>query len=196
RLLDNWSEFLNEPSDIDPLTRMAVAHYQFEAIRPFTDRNGRTGRIMNVLMLCDAGLLHLPLLYLSRYIIETKDEYYRLLRLVTSEAAWEDWVLYIVESVRVTSSRSRELIDRIEAVQAGVLEAVRDAVGVANHDFVALLMEHPYARSRDVMERCGVSRPTAVKWLRALVERGTLGESRIGREVLFINRPLMTVLAT
>lgn len=96
-LLDNWSVFLNEPSELDPLVRMAAAHYQFEAIHPFTDGNGRTGRIMNILMLCDAGLLHLPLLYLSRYVIETKDEYYRLLGRVTSDGAWEEWVLYMVE---------------------------------------------------------------------------------------------------
>ena len=93
KLLDNWSAFLNEPSGLDPLVRMAVAHYQFEAIHPFTDGNGRTGRIMNILMLCDAGLLHLPLLYLSRYVIETKDEYYRLLGLVTSDEAWEEWLI-------------------------------------------------------------------------------------------------------
>ncbi|PJI86534.1 Fic family protein [Luteimicrobium subarcticum] len=193
-LLDNWSTFLNEPSDLDPLVRMAVAHYQFEAIHPFTDGNGRTGRIMNVLMLCDAGLLHLPLLYLSRYFIEHKDEYYRLLRLVTSDGAWEEWVLYVVEGVRSVAARTCELIDRIEDVQAGVLDAVREVAGSANHDLVALLMEHPYARSIEVIERCGVSRPTAVKWLRGLVAAGVLEEVRAGRQVLFINRPMMGVL--
>lgn len=194
RLLDNWSAFLNEPTDLDPLVRMAVAHYQFEAIHPFTDGNGRTGRIMNVLMLCDAGLLHLPLLYLSRYIIESKDEYYRLLRLVTSEGSWEDWVLYVVEGVRATSLRTCELVDRIEDAQSSVLDAVRTVVGSANHDLVALLMEQPYARSLDVMEHCGVSRPTAAKWLRGLVAEGTLQELRVGRQVLFINKPMMSVL--
>lgn len=194
RLLDNWSAFLNEPTDLDPLVRMAAAHYQFEAIRPFTDGNGRTGRIMNVLMLCDAGLLHLPLLYLSRYIIESKDEYYRLLRTVTADGAWEDWVLYVIEGVRATSVRTSELIDRIEGVQATVLDDIRGVVGSANHDLAALLMEHPYARSLDVMERCGVSRPTAVKWLRGLVAGGTLHELKIGRQVLFINQPMMSVL--
>ena len=195
-LLDNWSAFLNERTDLDPLVRMAVAHYQFEAIHPFTDGNGRTGRIMNVLMLCDAGLLHLPLLYLSRYIIESKDEYYRLLRLVTSEGAWERWVLYVVEGVRAVSLRTCELIDRIEDVQAQVLDAVRSVVGTANHDLVALLMEHPYARSADVMERCSVSRPTAVKWVRGLVGAGVLEDYKVGRQVLFINRPMMQVLTS
>ena len=195
-LLDNWSVFLNERSDLDPLVRMAVAHYQFEAIHPFTDGNGRTGRIMNVLMLCDAGLLHLPLLYLSRYIIESKDEYYRLLRLVTSEGAWEQWVIYVIEGVRAVSARTCDLIDRIEDVQAQMLDAVRAVVGSANHDLVALLMEHPYARSADVMERCDVSRPTAIKWLRGLVAAGILEEYKVGRQVLFINRPMMRVLTS
>jgi Fic family protein len=196
KLLDNWSAFLNEPSDLDPLVRMAVAHYQFEAIHPFTDGNGRTGRIMNVLMLCDAGLLHLPLLYLSRYIIETKDEYYRLLGLVTSDEEWEQWVLYVVEGVRSTSVRTVGLIERIEEVQAALVDEVRRVLGSVNHDLVALLMEHPYARSRDVMERCEVSRPTAAKWLRALVATGALHEMRVGREVLFINVEMMRVLTS
>lgn len=194
-LLDNWSVFLNEPSELDPLVRMAAAHYQFEAIHPFTDGNGRTGRIMNILMLCDAGLLHLPLLYLSRFIIETKDEYYRLLGRVTSDGAWEEWVLYMVEGVRVTSVRTVGLIERIEAVQAYLVEEARKVLGSANHDLIALLMEHPYARSRDVMERCEVSRPTAAKWLRALVAAGALQEMKVGREVLFINVEMMKALS-
>src|SRR5690606_20318820 len=162
-LLDDWSEFLNAPSDLDPLVRMAVAHYQFEAIHPFTDGNGRTGRIMNVLMLCDAGLMHLPLLYLSRYIIESKDDYYRLLRLVTSDGAWEPWVRYIVDGVRVTAERTTRVVDNIDKVQERLLDHVRQVVGSANGDLLAVLMEQPYARVRDVIDRCGVSRPTASK---------------------------------
>jgi Fic family protein len=195
-LLDNWSFFLNEPTELDPLVQMAVAHYQLEAIHPFTDGNGRTGRIMNVLMLCDAGLLHLPLLYLSRYIIESKDEYYRLLRGVTASGNWEPWVLYIVEGVRAVSLRTSELVDRIDAVQQGIIDAVRAVAGSANQDLVAVLMEHPYARSADVIGKCGVSRPTATKWLRGLVSAGVLDELRVGRQVLFINRPLMRVLTS
>lgn len=196
RLLDNWSEFLNEPTDLDPLVRMATAHYQFEAIHPFTDGNGRTGRIMNVLMLCDAGLLHLPLLYLSRYIIDSKDEYYRLLLEVTSIGAWEPWTLYVLEGVRATASWTLALVERIDAVQQALIEQVRGVLGSVNHDFVALLMEQPYARSRGVMERCGVSRPTAVKWLRMLAAEGTLHELRIGRDVLYVNVPMMNVLTS
>lgn len=194
RLLDNWTDFVNRPSDLDPLVRMAVAHYQFEAIHPFTDGNGRTGRILNVLMLCDAGLLQLPVLYPSRHIIETKDEYYRLLAEVTSAGAWQAWILYMVESIRATSVRTLDLVRRISDVEVEVLAAVRSALGSANHDVISVLMEQPYARTRDVMSRSGVSRPTATKWLKALEEDGVLEGFRIGREVLYVNTRLMEVL--
>ncbi len=196
RLLDNWSAFLNDDSDLDPVVRMAVAHYQFEAIHPFTDGNGRTGRIMNVLMLCDAGLLQMPLLYLSRHIVETKDEYYRLLLAVTAEGAWEDWITYVLDGVGAIALRTLELVGQIETVRAEILEIARAAIGTANHDLVTVLMEQPYARVRDVIARCHVSRPTATKWLRAMTSAGVLRDLRVGREVLFINRPLMAVLSS
>lgn len=194
RLLANWTEFVNGDDDLDPLVRMAVAHYQFEAIHPFTDGNGRTGRVLNVLMLCAAGLLHEPLLYLSRHIIATKEEYYRLLREVTAREAWEEWILYMLEGVRATSASAIDLVDRIEAVQATLLDQVRTVIGTANRDLLDVLMEQPYARTRDVVERAGVSRPTASKWLRALVEAGALIEVKAGRELLYINAALMAAL--
>ncbi|ROR73107.1 Fic family protein [Bogoriella caseilytica] len=195
-LLRNWTRFINGESSLDPLVRMAVAHYQFEAIHPFTDGNGRTGRILNVLMLCAAGLLQLPLLYLSRYIIETKDAYYRRLLDVTASAAWEDWILYMLEGVRQTSIRTGRLVERIGEVQVGIGGVMREALGSVNADLLAVVMEQPYARTRDVMERCGVSRPTATKWLRALVRAGALETVPVGREVLYINVALMETLRT
>ncbi|MCL1897522.1 MAG: Fic family protein [Micrococcales bacterium] len=194
QLLENWTWWINHPSDLDPLVRMAVAHYQFEAIHPFTDGNGRTGRIMNVLMLCDAGLLRLPLLYLSRYIIETKDQYYQLLRGVTSDGNWRQWVSYILEGVRVTALQTTRIVDAIDLVQSELLDQMRGLFGSANHDLLTVLMEQPYCRTRDVMEVAGVSRPTAVKWLRSLVAAGTFEELRTGRDVLYINLPMMAVL--
>src|SRR5450756_896010 len=194
RLLDNWTDFVNAPSDLDPLVRMAVAHYQFEAIHPFTDGNGRTGRILNVLMLCAAGLLHLPVLYLSRHIIETKVEYYRLLTAVTASGAWEDWVRYLIEAVRSTAERTLDLVRRITDVETQLVDLTRTALGAANHDVIAVLMEQPYARTRDVIARCHVSRPTATKWLKELAHRDVLQELRVGREVLYINTRLMGVL--
>ena len=193
-LLDNWSEFVNGARSLDPLVRMAVAHYQFEAIHPFTDGNGRTGRILNVLMLCADGLLNLPILYLSRHIIETKDEYYRRLNDVTAAGAWEAWVTYMLEAVRTTADRTLTLVQRIVKVEERVADLMRGVFGAVNHDLLRVLMEQPYARTRDVMERCGVSRPTATKWLKALAQSGVLLEVRAGREVLYVNIRMMGVL--
>jgi Fic family protein len=194
KLLDNWSVFVNGSDNLDPIVRMAVAHYQFEAIHPFTDGNGRTGRIMNVLMLCDAGLLSLPVLYLSRHIIETKDEYYHLLEAVTSDGAWEDWITYLVSGVEETARRSLTIVDGITTVQHTLMTTIRTAVGSANHDVLAVLMEQPYVRARDIMRRCAVTRQTASRWLHVLEDAGVLSHVKVGREVLFVNLPLMAVL--
>ena len=104
-MLSNWEQFVHEESlELDPLVAMAVAHYQFEAIHPFTDGNGRTGRILNVLFLLERGLLNVPILYLSRYIVENKTDYYRLLNAVTRDGAWEEWLLYILRAVEETAT--------------------------------------------------------------------------------------------
>lgn len=193
-LLENWESFVNARSDLDPVVQMAISHYQFEAIHPFMDGNGRTGRILNVLMLCATGVLTDPLLYLSKYIIETKDEYYRLLQLVSSDSAWEEWILYILHGVEATASRGIRVIAGIATVQERLIGVVRTTAGTANQDLLNVLMEHPYSRIRDVVATCAVSRQTAARWLHALVESGELAQVRIGREVLFINLPLMKVL--
>ena len=103
-LLANWERFLHQTTEIDPLVRMAVAHYQFEAIHPFTDGNGRTGRVLNSLFFVSEGLLTLPILYLSRYIIQHNADYYRLLREVTRTDAWEEWVIFMLQGVQETAS--------------------------------------------------------------------------------------------
>jgi len=194
-LRDNWSMFLNDKTnDIDPLVKMAVAHYQFEAIHPFNDGNGRTGRIMNILMLCDAGLLAKPLLYLSRYIIETKDDYYKLLRSVTKDNQWELWIAYIIQGVLDTATRSLNVISQIEDVQRHLLDSIRQISGTANKDLQATLMQQPYSRIKNVMDICKVSRPTATKWLKELEENGELSSMQIGRELLYINTKFMNVL--
>ena len=194
RLLDNWTVFINDHGDLDPLVSMAVAHYQFEAIHPYTDGNGRTGRIVNVLMLCASGLLQLPVVYPSRTIIETKSEYYRLLRAVSAEGAWEEWVLYMVNCLAASAERTLALVESISDLEAALASDVREVLGMANRDLVLLLMEQPYVRMRDVVERCGVTRQTVARWLKPLVERGVLSDVRVGREVIFINEPLMALL--
>ncbi|WP_394553449.1 Fic family protein [Agromyces sp. MMS24-JH15] len=194
RKLANWADFLHGSAETDPLVRMAVAHYQFEAIHPFADGNGRTGRILNILMLVDAGLLQAPILYLSRYIIAHKDEYYRLLLAVTSAGDWEPWVVYMLDAVRETARATLVKIDAIQALQARVREQVRITSAGSNSDLLEVLFEQPYCRIANVIERCNVSRPTATKWLNELVALGTLHDLKVGRERLFINHAFLTIL--
>lgn len=196
RKLTNWSEFVHTQADIDPLIVMAVAHYQFEAIHPFEDGNGRTGRILNVLQLVEAGLLNSPILYLSRFIIQNKDEYYRRLLEVTSQGAWEQWIGFILRGLHETADRTLRKIDRIQELQSQVRAEIREnTTAGSNADLLDVLFENPYARIADVVERCGVSRPTATSWLNALVAAGALSGLKVGRERLFINVRFMRLLA-
>ena len=194
--LRNWEQYLNDDSDVDPLVRMAVSHYQFEAIHPFADGNGRTGRVLNVLVLVDAGLLSQPILYLSRYVIQNKSSYYSLLQGVTSDGDWEAWILFMLEGIRATAVSTLSKIDAIRELQAEFHADLRTAFkpGV-NADFLAVLFEQPYSRIGDVMRRCDVSRPTATSWLKTLVEAGVLTDVKTGRERLFVNSRFLRLLA-
>lgn len=193
-LLDDWARFIHQTKSLDPLVVMAVAHYQFEAIHPFADGNGRTGRILNVLLLVERGLLHAPILYLSRYIIGHKDEYYRLLLEVTRSGAWEQWALFVLSAVRETALLTIAKIDAIQHLQDHVRERMRALTVGPNSDMLDLLFEQPYTRIASVIARSGVSRPTATKWLNELERAGVLQSVRAGRERLFINVALLDVL--
>jgi Fic family protein len=193
--LSRLIEFIATPTDLDPLVVMGLAHYQFEAIHPFTDGNGRTGRILNILLLCQAGLLSQPVLYLSRYIVASKPDYYRHLREVTAEGAWGPWLLYLVRGVDETARRLVALVDSIQAVQSDMRESVARGTGRADATLVDVLMAQPYARIATVVERCHVTRPTASAWLKALSGAGgPLQRIQSGRQVLYLNEPLMDAL--
>lgn len=193
--LRNWERFLHDDSDVDPLIKMAVANYQFEAIHPFEDGNGRTGRVINILLLVSAGLVAQPILYLSRYVIENKSEYYARLQAVTSEADWENWILYTLEGIRQTSIFTMRKVAGIRELQHSMQEELRSTQPAgANADLLAVLFEQPYCRIRDVRKRCGVSRPTASKWLNALVDHGVLSSVKVGRERLYVNEQFVRLL--
>jgi Fic family protein len=193
--LSNWQDFVHNSPHLDPVVVMAIAHYQFEAIHPFEDGNGRTGRILNILLLVDAGLLHQPILYLSRFIIEQKSEYYARLQAVTERAEWEEWILYLLEGLRVTALWTVRKIDAILELQEQTRLVIRAVTtGGVNADLLAVLFEQPYCRIANVMEKCGVSRPTATGWLNALVGAGVLQDVKVGRERLFINMGFFDVL--
>jgi len=180
---------------MDVLVKMALVHYQFEAIHPFQDGNGRTGRILNILYLVDRGLLNLPVLYLSRYIIDHKPAYYEGLRRVTEEGACVDWVLYMLDAVEQTSLRSHRQIDDILALMESVREQVRrEAPGVYSKDLIEAVFRHPYCKIQ-FLERAGLgTRQTCAKYLRELERLGILTGRKIGREVYFINHGLYELL--
>lgn len=193
--LSNWEHFVHSDTGLDPLVVMAIAHYQFEAIHPFEDGNGRTGRILSILLLVGAGLLQQPILYLSRYIIENKADYYALLQSVTVTGEWEPWILYVLEGIRQTSLSTVQKIDAIYAVQERTQARIRNTMSIgANADLISVLFEQPYSRISSVMKACRVSRPTATSWLNALVDAGVLVSVKAGRERLFINTGFLEVL--
>lgn len=193
--LANWERFLHEAQDVDPLIRMAVGHYQFEAIHPFTDGNGRTGRVLNSLFLVQEGLLTLPILYLSRYLIANKADYYRLLLDVTREQAWEPWIAYILKGVEETATWTTEKIAAIRALQAMTIEHVRKAAPkIYSHELVDLIFDLPYCRIQNVVEKNIAGRQAASRYLKQLGEIGVLKDVVVGRERLFIHPKLVQLL--
>lgn len=193
--LANWERFIHESGDLDPLIIMAAAHYQFEAIHPFTDGNGRMGRILNSLLLIEKGLLDLPILYLSRYIIENRADYYRLLLGVTERQDWESWIIYILDGVADTADWTVSKIDAIRCLFEQTRQHIRThAQGIYTHELVNLLFEQPYTRIAN-LEAAGIAkRQTASKYLKELSDIGVLQEIAIGRDKLFIHPRLMELL--
>jgi len=193
--LANWERYLNEARDIDPLIRMAVGHYQFEAIHPFTDGNGRTGRVLNSLYLIQEELLTLPILYLSRYIINHKADYYRLLLDVTREQAWEPWLIYMLRGVEDTALWTTAKISAIRELSWLTVQYVKQgAPKIYTRELVDLIFDLPYCRIQNVVDKGIAGRQAASRYLKQLVEIGVLREVTLGREKLFIHPKLMQLL--
>ncbi|PKL18087.1 MAG: addiction module protein [Spirochaetae bacterium HGW-Spirochaetae-5] len=194
-LLSNWEKFIHDYRELDPLICMAIAHYQFEAIHPFTDGNGRTGRIINSLFIIQENLLSLPILYLSRYIIRNKSDYYRLLLNVTSNDIWEEWILYIVRGVEETALWTTAKITAIRTLQEHTSEYIRNGLPkIYNRELVDLIFEQPYCRIANLVEKNVAKRQTASEYLKALCDIGVLIEQSAGREKLFIHPKLLNLL--
>lgn len=194
-LLANWERFIHGDDDLDPLVKMAIAHYQFECIHPFPEGNGRTGRILNILYLIQSELLSLPILYLSRFILERRDDYYTLLRRVTEEGDWESWILFMLEAVESTSRWTTDKISIVRALMAETTEYVREKLPkIYTHELVQALFAQPYCRIDNLVERGVAKRQTASTYLKQLVEIGVLEEMSVGREKLYINTRLLQEL--
>jgi Fic family protein len=194
-LLADWERFMHERTDLDPLIRMAAGHYQFEAIHPFTDGNGRTGRVLNSLFLIQTGLLNLPILHLSRFIIERRSDYYRLLIGVTRDEAWEPWLLYMLEAARDTATWTLEKITAIRQLADATAERVRaDLPKIYSRELVDLLFVQPFCRIEHLVDAGIAKRQTASRYLKQLAQLGVVEERKSGREKFFVNPALLDVL--
>lgn len=193
-LLANWEAFLHADDDLDPLIKMAVAHYQFEAIHPFTDGNGRTGRVLNMLYLIHEGLLTLPILYLSRFILENKADYYRLLNSVTLDQNWQEWLLYMLKAVSETSKWTTEKIAAVRLLIDNTSEHVKQQLPkIYSYELVQLIFEQPYCRIHNLVDRGICKRQTASTYLKSLCDIGVLQEQTVGKEKLFVHLKLVNL---
>ncbi|MDM8545174.1 Fic family protein [Candidatus Venteria ishoeyi] len=196
RLMDNLEQYINndELSDVDPLIKMAVIHHQFESIHPFYDGNGRTGRIINVLYLVCKDLLQLPILYLSRYVIENKDDYYQYLQQVRDANDWESWVLFMLKGIADTAQKTIHLVHDIKQLMQDYKHRIRaELPKVYSQDLLNNLFKHPYTKIEFVMDDLRVSRATATSYLDKLVEAGFLEKLKIGRSNYYLNKPLYKI---
>ena len=194
-LLSNWEKLLYEHPELDPLIRMAVMHYQFEAIHPFTDGNGRTGRILNILYLVQERLLNLPILYLSRYIIANKSQYYSNLLTVTREQAWEPWLLYMLQAVESTAQWTTQKIISIRKLADHTADYVREQLPkIYSRELIDTIFEQPYCRINNLVDANIAKRQTASEYLKKLVSIGVLIEQQLGRERLFVHPKLIQLI--
>jgi Fic family protein len=194
KMLSNWETFANETQDLDPLVKMAVLHYQFEAIHPFPDGNGRTGRILNILGLIQDGLLDSPTLYLSRYILNTRGDYYRLLGRVTSNQEWEPWVLYVLAAIEETSGWTTRKIRAVRALMDETIAYASAAAPKVPHAVVEQIFTYPYSRIAHLVEQRIAGREAVSKYLKELARVGVLEEEKVGRDKLFLHRKYLDVL--
>ena len=195
-LMANLEQFINDDtmSDFDPLVKMAIIHYQFESIHPFYDGNGRTGRIINVLYLVMKDLLNLPILYLSRYIILNKADYYKLLQEIRETGNWENWLLFMLDGIEQISIETIALIAKIRDLIFEYKNILRDNYKFYSQDLLNNLFKHPYTKIEFVERDLGVSRITAAKYLNDLAKDGLLRKEKLGTGNYYINERLMNLL--
>jgi Fic family protein len=193
--LENWQDFLALEDELDPLIRVAIQHYQFEAIHPFTDGNGRTGRILNILYLVQQGLLDNPILYLSRYIIRNKADYYRLLLEVTTQQSWQPWILYMLDGIENTCLWTTDKIKAIRELMRHTGQYIqRRLPKIYTWELIELLFKQPYCRIANVVDAGLAKRQTASVYLKLLADLGVLREVTTGRESLFVHPKYVELL--
>ena len=195
-LLNNLEEYINRENGLDDLIKMAIIHYQFESIHPFYDGNSRTGRIINVLYLVVMGLLDIPVLYLSKYIIKTKQDYYKLLQNVRTENAWEDWVIYLLIGIEETSVNTIEMIGSINNLMAETKSKLQqDLPKIYSRDLLDIIFLHPYTKIEFLTKRLNISRQTAANHLNKICHLGIMSKIKKQKHNYYINTKLFDLLS-
>jgi Fic family protein len=194
-LLTNFIHHFNQHDDLSPLINLAILHYQFESIHPFYDGNGRTGRILNILYLILNDLIDVPILYLSSYIIANKPDYYRLLNQTNKTGNWEDWILFMLKAIESTSRDTITKITNIkDLLDSTIVKVQENAPKVYRKELVELLFEQPYSKIEFVVNKLGVERKAASRYLKELESIGVVEARKVGRETLYINKSLIEIL--
>lgn len=196
KLMANLERYINQDDiqDYDPLIKMALIHYQFESIHPFYDGNGRTGRIINILYLIMQSLQNLPILYLSSYIIRHKPDYYRLLQSIRNENSWEEWLLFMIQGIEITSKETIELISDIRILMLDFKHRLRSNYKFYSQDLLNNLFKHPYTKIEFVVQDLGISRITAANYLNKLADDKMLTKKKLGTGNYYINEDLFALL--
>lgn len=196
KLLKNLEEYINnaEMQLIDSLIKMPIIHYQFESIHPFYDGNGRTGRILNVLYLVHQGLIDIPVLYLSSYIIKNKADYYRLLQEVRTKNKWEEWVIWMLRGVEITAKETIVVVNKIKILMDEYKHNIRKDYKFYSHDLINILFKHPYTKIEFIERELKVHRNTASSYLKILSENQFLTKHKIGKSNYFVNERLLQIL--
>lgn len=195
-LLVNLENYINDPDfhALDSLVKMPIIHLQFESIHPFYDGNGRTGRLLNVLYLVQQGLLDIPVLYLSSYIIKNKSDYYRLLQEVRTLGNWEEWIVWMLKGVEQTAKETIVVVNNIKHLMDKYKAEIRGRFSFYSHDLINILFKHPYTKNSFVERELKVHRNTASNYLNTLSEHGLLTKSKVGKYNYYVNHALLDIL--
>ena len=195
-LLDNLERYINVPEfhETDALIKMPIIHFQFESIHPYLDGNGRTGRLLNILYLVQQGLLDIPVLYLSSYIIKNKSDYYRLLQEVRTKGSWEEWIVWMLKGVELTAKETIVVVNKIKVLMDDYKKEIRGNFSFYSHDLINILFKHPYSKISFLEKELRVHRHTATLYLNELAKAKMLTKVKIGRSNYYINEPLLKIL--
>lgn len=195
-LMGNLEVYMNDPDfhKIDSLIKMPIIHFQFESIHPFYDGNGRTGRLLNILYLVHQGLLDLPILYLSSYIIKNKADYYQLLQEVRTKQSWEEWIVWVLKGVEITAKETIVVVNQIKKLMDEYKVKIKSQFPFYSHDLINILFKHPYTKISFLERELKIHRNTASSYLNSLAEAGLITKVKVGSHNYYLNESLLKIL--